>query len=175
MRRNTLKIIANETLDSLDRRSAIFKGHAARICNQFVTVISRFLARFGALCTKKLFPRFARLSPQNEPTKWSRRPGLNRRPAHYECAALPLSYFGVLWNRDTKSIAGCRFVMWIFEVVKWEGVNVERTFCCSVEKIVMDRNQIKNPSSNAQIPRKDQGANLKGILPRLGIWNLIHP
>jgi hypothetical protein len=31
-------------------------------------------------------------------TKWSRRVGLNHRPADYESAALPLSYAGIIWK-----------------------------------------------------------------------------
>ncbi len=34
--------------------------------------------------------------------KWSRRAELNRRPTHYECVALPLSYSGKLLRRDCR-------------------------------------------------------------------------
>src|SRR5688500_6596336 len=41
---------------------------------------------------------------RNALTLWSRRPGLNRRPADYESAALPLSYVG--WGCLPRRAAG---------------------------------------------------------------------
>ncbi len=38
---------------------------------------------------------------------WSRRSDLNRRPAHYECAALPLSHVGILINAKIIILVSC--------------------------------------------------------------------